>query len=276
MATAERLLVAAAGEEYEAPARALADRLTVPYKGIVPEVRKSDRDGGQTTDEAVLLLGPKGLSLCGGGNTARADLTKMIPRLSRRKLATELLVRAAGVRNNKPMTAIDATAGFGEDSLLLAAAGMRVTLFEYDPVIAELLADALRRAAEDPVLAPIVCRMELRRGDSVTGMAEVAPKPDVILLDPMFPERTKTAAVKKKFQLLHLLEAPCADEEALFAAAEAIRPRRLIVKRPVKGAYLAGRKPDYSIAGKAVRYDCFVYAPKAEENAEDPAGATEG
>ncbi len=44
---------------------------------------------------------------------------------------------------------------------------------------------------------------------------------DVVLLDPMFPARTKSAAVKKKFQLLHLIEQPCADEEELFEAAVA-------------------------------------------------------
>ena len=45
------------------------------------------------------------------------------------------------------LRAVDATAGFGEDSLLLAAAGYNVELYEYDPVIAALLRDALRRAA---------------------------------------------------------------------------------------------------------------------------------
>ena len=43
--------------------------------------------------------------------------------------------------------AVDATAGLGEDSLLLAAAGFEVTLCEADPVIAVLLEDALTRAA---------------------------------------------------------------------------------------------------------------------------------
>ncbi|MFR7797411.1 MAG: class I SAM-dependent methyltransferase [Collinsella sp.] len=42
---------------------------------------------------------------------------------------------------------IDATAGFGEDSLLLAAAGFTVDLYEQDCVIAALLKDALDRAA---------------------------------------------------------------------------------------------------------------------------------
>lgn len=54
----------------------------------------------------------------------------------------------------------------------------------------------------------------------------------------MFPERTKSAAVKKKFQLLHHLEQPCADEETLVEAALAARPRKVVIKRPVKGRCL--------------------------------------
>jgi 16S rRNA (guanine1516-N2)-methyltransferase len=80
----------------------------------------------------------------------------------------------------------------------------------------------------------------------------------VILLDPMFPERQKSALVKKKFQLLQQLECPCTDEEELLQAAINAKPRKIIIKRPAKGPFLANRKPDYSISGKAIRYDCIV------------------
>ena len=86
------------------------------------------------------------------------------------------------------------------------------------------------------------------------------PAPGVIYLDPMFPARTKSAAVKKKFQLIHVLEKPCEDEEELLEAALALKPRKVVIKRPVKGPFLAGRKPSYSLRGKAIRYDCFVFA----------------
>ena len=76
----------------------------------------------------------------------------------------------------------------------------------------------------------------------------------------MFPGRTKSAAVKKKFQLLHHLECPCDDAEAdvLVRAALACGPRKVVIKRPAKGPLLAGAKPSYSVSGKAVRYDCLV------------------
>ena len=151
-----------------------------------------------------------------------------------------------------------------EDALLLAAAGFHVQLFEHDPVIAALLADGLARAAADPQLSPIVARMRLTSGDSVQALTARASmdvaKPDVVYLDPMFPARQKSAAVKKKFQLLHHLEAPCTDEEGLLRAAIACGPRKVVIKRPAKGPYLAGIKPSYSIDGKAVRYDCIIPA----------------
>lgn len=244
-ANAASLSVFAQTEQYAEAAEALAARLSIPFAGVAAQ-----------GTEVGLLLSEDGLSLCANGAFLQADLTAMLPRLTQRNLAAELLVRAAKVKGDRStMTAVDATAGFGEDSLLLAAAGFHVKLFECNPYIAELLADALRRAAEHPVLSPVVARMELVKGDSIPALRAMTVPPDVVYLDPMFPGRTKSALVGKKFQLLHLLEAPCPNEEELFAAALAAHPRRIVIKRPVKGAYLAGRKPSFSLTGKAVRYD---------------------
>ncbi|MDO4849527.1 MAG: class I SAM-dependent methyltransferase [Coriobacteriia bacterium] len=188
----------------------------------------------------------------------RGDFSRMLPRLRQGRLQQELLVRAARVRGAEAPTAVDCTAGLGEDSLLLAAAGFRVTLFERDEAICALLADAIARAAKEPQLAEVVGRMTLVGGDSIEGLAELGFTPDVVYLDPMFPARTKSAAVKKKFQLLHHLEQPCEEEDALVAAALAAGPRKVVIKRPAKGPQLAGMKPSYSIGGKAVRYDVLV------------------
>ena len=205
----------------------------------------------------------EGLALVGDGMVLRTDFMRLLPRLRPDRLGRELLVRAARVRGVEAPTAVDATAGLGEDSLLLAAAGFTVTMFEKDPVIAALLRDALERAASNPQLAGVAARMTLVEGDSVAGLRELDFSPDVVFLDPMFPERTKSAAVKKKFQLLHHLERPCDNEEELLDAALAARPRKIVIKRPPKGPWLAGVKPSHSIAGKAVRYDVIVPPPSS-------------
>lgn len=226
---------------------------------MAEELKETDLDRLDGESSSVRLVRDDyGLALVGDGMELRGDFSRMLPRLRQGRLQQELLVKAARIKGAEAPTAVDCTAGLGEDSLLLAAAGFVVTLFERDQTIAALLADALERAAADPRLAEAVGRMTLVADDSIAGLATLPEPPDVVYLDPMFPARTKSAAVKKKFQLLHHLEQPCEEEEALVAAALAAQPRKVVIKRPTRGALLAGMKPSYSVAGKAVRYDVLV------------------
>ena len=211
------------------------------------------------TFEAVLKTDETGVFLTDGSLSMRGDLTAMIPRLKPQNLNGELIVKAAKLRNHEGTPVLlDATAGMGEDSLLLAASGFQVKLYEYDHIIAALLRDSLRLAADVPELSDAVSRMELFEEDSISAMRNLTYVPDVILLDPMFPERQKSGLIKKKFQLLQQLEKPCSDETGLFDAAAALHPKKIVVKRPLKGPFLAGKKPSYSLTGKAIRYDCYL------------------
>lgn len=276
------LIVRAEENVYIAEAEALAKRLGARLSGDtiscgeLPESKeisvscgKQMKKGGvhslplgivkASTPPLALSLGRDGLSLTDGTLTMRGDFTRLIPRLTHANLTHELLVKAAKDRRaGNPPTVVDATAGMGEDSLLLAASGFEVFLYEADPVIAALLSDTLRRAAAVPELAEAVSRMHFTQGDSIRAMRQLSFAPDVVVLDPMFPERTKSSQVRKKFQLIHQLEAPCGDEEELMAAARAAGPLRIVIKRPLKGPYLAGTRPSYSLKGKAVRYDCVI------------------
>ena len=200
----------------------------------------------------------RGVALVGDGMELRGDFARLLPRLRRDRVSRELLVRAARVRGVDAPTVVDATAGLGEDALLLAAAGFDVTLCERDPVIALLLQDALCRAAQDERLAGFAARMTLVPGDAVDTLAALPMAPDVVFLDPMFPERRRRAATNKKLALFQQLERPCEDEEGLMRAALAARPRKVVVKRPLKGPHLAGVKPSSSLAGKVVRYDVYI------------------
>ena len=218
-------------------------------------------EAGMTLPEGVelRLVGGR-LTLMADGMELAEDFREMLPRLRPDRLGRELLVKAVRVRGVEEIRVFDATAGLGEDSMLLAAAGFSVMMCEGDPVIAALLADGLRRAVNDPVLSGVVGHMSLVEGDSIEILPSLTEAPDVVYLDPMFPARTKSAAVKKKFQLLHRLESPCADEASLMDAALAARPRKIVVKRPIKAPVLAGVRPSHSISGKAVRYDVIVPA----------------
>ena len=232
---------------------------------IAPELEGSDiarslreKFSGDGDAPMTLSLDIDGLSLISDGKTLRGDFTKMINRIKPHSIGSELLAKAAKIKDaGDELCAIDATAGLGEDSLILAAAGFYVKMYEQNPVIYELLCDAKRRAEEDSFLVNIVSRMEIFNADSVEAMKN-AESPDVILLDPMFPERQKSALVKNKLQVIQSLEMPCANEVDMLYAATMAKPKRIVIKRPPKGEFLAGIKPDYSISGKAVRFDCIA------------------
>ena len=219
-------------------------------------------DAAPLADELVLWWDDAGLALRRSELVLRADFSDLTKRIKPANLGRELIVRAAKLKDaarlgRAPVVA-DATAGLGTDSFLLAAAGWEVHLFESDPVIAALLIDACERARQDPHLADIAARMHPVSGDSIAALPALRGTVDVVYLDPMFPERTKSAAVKKKFQLLHLLERPCTNQEELLSAALAAAPRKVVVKRPIKGPHLAGVTPSHTLKGKAVRFDCIV------------------
>lgn len=247
----------------------MSDRHSPVEDALEHRINSKHPAGSAAEDQAIqasmelpegleLLETADGLALIGDGMELRADFRDMLPRLKQGRLQQELLVRAAKVKGAESPIAVDATAGFGQDSLLLAAAGFHVLLFERNPVIAALLRDALRRASGIPGLSDAVSRMEFAEGDSMDALPKLSFAPDVVYLDPMFPERTKSAAVKKKFQLLHRLERPCEEPEALLRLSLEAHPRKVVIKRPPKGPFLANAKPSYSLSGKAVRYDVIV------------------
>lgn len=205
----------------------------------------------------TLLIDGSGVSLNGYGLRYQGDFEQMLHRVSDGRLQHEMLAHMAKTSAPHP-TAVDATAGMGEDSFLLAACGYEVTLFEQNPVIAALLKDALRRAKKKPALKEIAERMHLVEGNSIEGMPRLPFTPDLIYLDPMFPARQKSGLINKKLQLIQKLEQPCFEEAALLEAALRTGTGKIVIKRPLKGAVLAGREPSYSVKGKAIRYDCIV------------------
>ena len=208
-------------------------------------------------DELTVVFDKSGVYMSGYGLTYQGNFEDMLHRVTNGRLQHEMLIHAAK-SDKEGLKAIDATAGMGEDALLLAAYGYNVTLFEQDPVVAVLLKDALRRAKKNPLLKDIVGRMQLIEANSIDYMKKLVETVDVIYLDPMFPERQKTGLINKKLQLIQKLEPPCSDEIELFEAAASAPHGKIIVKRPLKAPFLAGRKPNYSIDGKAIRYDCYA------------------
>ena len=209
-------------------------------------------------DGLTVLFDSKGVSLTGYNLTYQGDFEGMLRRVTEGRLLHEMLVKATKT-DVEGLVAVDATAGMGEDAFLIAANGYNVTLHEQNPVVALLLKDAIKRAKRQPILKDIASRMHVVEGDSVDLLSKRLDPVDLIYLDPMFPGRQKSGLIGKKLQLIQKMESPCSNEDSLFDAAISANPSKIIVKRPLKAPFLAGRKPNYSLDGKAIRYDCYVY-----------------
>ncbi|MGE4355335.1 class I SAM-dependent methyltransferase [Halothiobacillus sp.] len=172
----------------------------------------------------------------------------------------EPLAKAAGLRANRRPMVIDLTAGLGRDAWALASTGCTVFAFERHPLIHFLLSDALMRARLDSKTHEIASRIHLYGSDARVGWPDTI-KPDehtVWLMDPMFPERQKSALVKKDMRIFHELVGADADADALFAWARLQPANRYVVKRPPHAPALAGAMPAMSISSGRVRFDCYI------------------
>ncbi|MFW2160114.1 class I SAM-dependent methyltransferase [Acinetobacter beijerinckii] len=222
--------------------------------------------------EMALVLDEDGLSLSANGMKMQPDWRAEIPRLKRASLKSEMLARACQL-GEKP-SLIDATAGLGHDSLLMAYLGANVRLIERHPILFVLLEYTKAQAEQDAFLQAHMSRIQLIHADSNRYLNELAQQSeyvDVVYLDPMFPQRDqnhqapkKQAQVKKQMQLLHMLlpedgEMDLGDQ--LLHLAQKIA-KRVIVKRPRHAVYLAEQIPDHQWLGDACRFD--AYFPKGQ------------
>lgn len=215
--------------------------------------------------EGVFLsAAPEGIALAKAGEkgVVRADFAGGQARHRREHGGGELLSKA--VRASARPQVWDATGGLGRDSFVLACLGLDVQIFERHPAVFCLLADGVRRALDDAgAAAAAAARLRLHQGDAAQLMPQLAAqhgRPEVVYLDPMYPDRQKSAAVKKEMAYFHELVGTAQDETALLAAAMAVAAKRVVVKRPRLGAFLCGRKPDYHYTGKSTRFDVYVPA----------------
>ncbi len=262
-----RIAVLCLEPEVEQQAAALALRLGAPL--VRGETSAADCDlllevSSDGLAARVLReprLGTVRLDFVGGalGHRLRQGVGRSLP------LARAVGVTSAAARGRaKRLRVFDATLGLGRDAFLLAAVGCAVNACERSAVLLELVRDALARARAAPALREAVERLSLCCGDALEVLAESSSidRPDVVYLDPMFPERRRESAlVKKQMRLVHLLAGrhDPKQDQALFAAALASGAPRIVVKRFGNAPALAPGV-HHTIAGKSVRYDVYQQA----------------
>lgn len=177
----------------------------------------------------------------------------------------QAIAKAVGLKNAmQSLTVLDATAGLGKDAFILASLGARVHLVERSAIIAALLQDALNRALQVPEInALLKGKIQLSAGDACDVLAEIQAgiqdkKPDIVYLDPMFPEKNKTALTTIDLRIIRDIVGPDMDAEKLFEKAMETAKHRVVVKRPIQAPTISALKPSFSLPGKRNRYDVYI------------------
>jgi 16S rRNA (guanine1516-N2)-methyltransferase len=168
------------------------------------------------------------------------------------------LAKAMGLRAGKTPTIVDATAGLGRDSFLLASLGARVILIERSEQMHELLVQGMKRAArEGGQFREIIGRMTLLKGDALDLIPELHS--EAILIDPMHPERKNSALVKQNLRQVREIVGTDDDAADLVQLAIKHASKRVVLKWPAKADPIEGvKKCTHQIIGKTTRYDVFM------------------
>lgn len=242
--------VDALSEHCQAQADSLAKELSLTTRGKADFALQIDAEGLQ-----LQLLTEKKIG------ALRVDFVQGVL-AHRRKFGGgkgQMIAKAVGIQGSILPTILDATAGLGRDAFLLASLGCFVTMIERHPIIFTLLKDGLARGLANIEVAPIIKCMTLLQGNAIELMQNwqyIAPQ--VIYLDPMFPQRDKTALVKKEMRLFKTLIGADLDTKQLLANALDLASHRVVVKRPRKAVSIEGIDPSYRLEGKSSRYDIYV------------------
>ena len=175
----------------------------------------------------------------------------------------QAIAKAIGLKQGKTPSVLDVTAGLARDAYILATLGCRMTLVEKSPILSTLIQDGINRGLDSEQSAQTLSEdFELHNQNAINFMKnkEKHLLPDIIYIDPMYPERKKSALVKKDMQILQrLLGKEEKDGELLEAALNCAR-ERVVVKRPVHAPCLTEAKPATSIHSKKTRYDIYLTA----------------
>lgn len=168
------------------------------------------------------------------------------------------LAKAMGLRAGKTPMIVDATAGLGRDSFLLASLGAQVILIERSEKMQALLVEGMNRAEnEGGEFREIIGRMSLMKGDAKDLIPELSG--EAILIDPMHPPRQKSALVKRELRQVREIVGTDDDAADLVRIALAHAQNRVVLKWPAKADPIDGLKAcTHQILGKTTRYDVFM------------------
>lgn len=230
---------------------------------LIEKVEQKLNQKWLTTADNGSLLFDDDLYLLANGMKVNPNWHALQKRIVTAGKKTELLLKASKLQAG--MTVIDATAGFGHDSLILASTGATVAMIEQNPLMFVLLQNEIAKMQTNPNWQKLLSRLSLHFGEAVAILPTLATA-DMVYLDPMFPDDSyKSAQVGKQMQILHTLAHPPTLEQEiqlLTTARNQLNANgRVIVKRPKNAPNLANQlgnfTPQESWQSDVIRYDGY-------------------
>ena len=166
------------------------------------------------------------------------------------------LLRSLNIKRETNVHVADLTAGFGQDSLIIASRGITLTSIEKNPITAAILKTLVLQFKKNVTS----CQWQVVNACSQEWLSEQQPNTMThLIMDPFFEKKTN-ALPKKSMQWLQLLDQHCeaSSETDLFTLAMQQTDCRIIVKRDRKARPIANAKPNQGcIMQKTTRFDCY-------------------
>ncbi len=189
---------------------------------------------------------------------------ELLHRVKHSSKRRELIARAIGLaRGVKNLKVLDATAGFGTDSYMLAFLGCEVTMVERSPAVSILLADGWRRLKQ--AASAVAARMTIVQEDALIYLQRILERGvtqfDVVYLDPIYPREDGSALNKRKMRVLRNIVGDDFDASALLTKALKVA-RRVVVKRSRHADFMGNVPPSlqFLARGGSTRYDVYFTA----------------
>lgn len=173
----------------------------------------------------------------------------------------QAIARAMGIKKGRTPSILDVTAGLARDAYILATLGCEITLVEQSPVLVTLIKDGIYRGLQSADSAEVLKdNLRLFNADAIEHIKTLAEdgRPDVVYMDPMYPERKKSALVKKDMRILQRLVGKDGNTQELLEIALNCARHRVVVKRPIHAKTVSDIKPSTQICSKKTRYDIYV------------------
>lgn len=101
--------------------------------------------------------------------------------------------------------------------------------------------------------------MQLKPCNAVDALSQLAQEynPICIYLDPMYPERNKSALGKIKMREILAIVGDDLDAHLLFSQAKQLS-KRIVVKRPKLAPTITKTQPSMNIIGNSTRFDIYI------------------